>query len=195
MSSRTNCADKIRINDLSLSVLLEGGACWESKVPKRQPILLSLTVTFDIRKVAETDALPDTINYSSISSEVTELLSAGCHDSLETLSDSIFNFVFQSRPDISRLDVKIIQTRAPLHTKHVGFECSRTRGTGSFLERYFVDDLICPTIVGVNICERNERQDVCLNLSFERSDSQRAKGSFDYRGLTRIIYDVRQYSL
>lgn len=183
---------KIRINDLSLSVLLKGGSCWESKNHELQPVLISFAISFDVRKVAETDALCDTIDYASFSSEVTGLLSAGCYDSLETLSDSIFKFAFHSRADVVELDVEVVQTKAPLHTKLVGYACSRSKGKTHILERYFVSDLICPAIIGVNLCERNERQDICLNLSVERSDSHRSMAPFDYRGLTRIIYDVRQ---
>jgi dihydroneopterin aldolase / 2-amino-4-hydroxy-6-hydroxymethyldihydropteridine diphosphokinase / dihydropteroate synthase len=173
MSGQNQSGDKIRINDLALSVFLQGGSSWESKEHELQPIRISLAISSDISKVVET----------------------GHYDSLQTLSNTIFDFAFHTRTNISELDVEIVQTKAPLHAKLVGFVCSRARDDGKTLERYFISDLICSAIVGANACERNDKQDVCVNLSVERPHGRTPERPFDYRGLIRMIYDVRQCPL
>jgi dihydroneopterin aldolase/2-amino-4-hydroxy-6-hydroxymethyldihydropteridine diphosphokinase/dihydropteroate synthase len=185
--------DEIRVNDLSLTVLVDGGASWPSSKPKLQPVLVSLVIAFDISKVAETDDLSFSIDYSDISKQLTEAVSGESYSSLEALSDSIFHFAFRHWSDISELSVKVLQMKSPIHSQAIGLESSQIRGETLYNDRYFVQGLTCQAILGVNACERVEKQNVSINLSVERQ--RRSSGPFDFRVLTRRIYDVRQHSL
>jgi dihydroneopterin aldolase / 2-amino-4-hydroxy-6-hydroxymethyldihydropteridine diphosphokinase / dihydropteroate synthase len=185
--------DKIRINDLSLSVLLEGGASWPSSKAKLQPILVSLAITLDISNVAKTDDLSKSIDYSNFCSQVTKGVSGETFSTLEAVLDRIFHLGFQDRLDISELFVKVVQVKSPIPSRAIGIECSRRKGENLSTERYFIEGLVCQTIVGVNPCEREERQDVSINISV--AIRQRILGGFEFRTLTRRISDVRQHIL
>lgn len=185
-------SDIIRINDLELAISLSCGAKWPAasrELPVLQPILVTLSIQHDLAKVAEDDDLSYSINYSSICKSLKHLSGVAQYDSLERMLDDIFQIVFESH-EVSEMTVKVVQTKAPLHSGAVGCESTRTRNRIlSGRNRFFCEDLVCQAIIGVNPCEREEKQTVCFNISVQRS--QNLEESFDLRAWTRRIYDVR----
>lgn len=94
---------------------------------------------------------------------------------------------------MQEISLKIVQLKPPLHCKAVGLETSATAGVVDSLN-YFLEDLVCHAIVGVNACEREEKQIVKFNISI-----QDVSGNFDrtqwldFRALTRRLYEVGQF--
>ncbi|KAF7319438.1 Folic acid synthesis protein [Mycena chlorophos] len=188
--------DKIRVNDLLLTVPLVGGAVWPKTKGQAalQPFLVSLVVPFDVSAAAATDDLRHTINYSLLCSLLRQAFNDQTQPlgSLEDLVSGIFDALF-GREDLALNEVhlKLVQPRAPLNCKSVRIEANAKRVSNStwIVEemRHCCEDIQCLTIVGVNDCEREERQVVRINVSIEwkQCGIQRV----DFRGLTRRLHE------
>ncbi|KAK7042362.1 folic acid synthesis protein [Favolaschia claudopus] len=193
--------DAIRINDLLLTAPLLTGAIWP-KPPGQaavQPLLVSLAIPHDISPTASSDDLSHTINYSRLCS----LLRESVHDkippleNLEALACLVFDrLLLQSSADavVREARLKIIQTRAPLNCKAIGIESVATKSSESSWTstyvKHFCEDLECSTIIGVNACEREERQIVRVNVSIQRDGSVAHKENWvDFRSLTRTLHE------
>ncbi|KAF7292863.1 Folic acid synthesis protein [Mycena indigotica] len=188
--------DKIRINDLLLTVPLLTGAVWPKPPgqPALQPILVSLVVPFDISASAATDDLTYTINYSLLCSTLRDSFNDKSLpiEDLETLSSMIFDVLF-SRHDIAldEVNLTLVQTRAPLNCKSARIEVTAKRSSGaSWVANWTAhscQDMECSAIIGVNDCEREERQIVRFNVDVEWKDCGVQK--LDFRALTRRLYE------
>ncbi|KAF7329881.1 Folic acid synthesis protein [Mycena kentingensis (nom. inval.)] len=188
--------DKIRINDLFLTVPLSTGAVWP-KPPGQaalQPLLVSLAVPFDVSTAAATDDLVHTINYSRLCS----LLRDGFNErtspieNLETLASQMLDLLFSSNDiALNAVYLKIVQSRAPLNCKAIGVEATARRSQPALWVvdsmKHFCENLECATIVGVNACEREERQLVRVNVSIEWDGCGLQR--IDFRGWTRRLYE------
>ncbi|KAJ7093999.1 Dihydropteroate synthase-like protein [Mycena belliarum] len=196
MPQPTPRRDTIRINDLLLTVPLLTGSIWPkpSGVAVVQPVLISLSIPHNISSTAATDDLSHTINYSLLCSALRDSLNDKTLplESLESLSVQIFDILLGS--NVSEAHLRIVQSRAPLNCKAVGVECISTRGSGmpwtTGYVKQFLEDLECSVIVGVNACEREERQVVRVNISVERWDSGLKRENWlDFRAMTRLLYE------
>ncbi|KAF7366543.1 Folic acid synthesis protein [Mycena sanguinolenta] len=194
--------DTIRVNDLLLTVPLLTGAVWP-KPPGQaalQPVLISLAIPHDISSAASSDDLSQTINYSLLCSLLRESFNDKTPplETLETLTSRIFDVLF-SRADLILREarLKVTQSRAPLNCRAVGLEADATSSGSSWTADYvkhFCVDLECSTIIGVNACEREERQTVRVNISIERWDSLAQRHNWvNYRALTRTLHEVNAH--
>ncbi|KAJ7164982.1 Dihydropteroate synthase [Mycena filopes] len=175
--------DTIRINDLVLTVPLLSGAVWPkaSGQATLQPVLISLSIPHDISSTASSDDLSHSINYSLLCSLLRDALNDKILplETLEVLSSRIFDVLLShpnsDAPLVKEAHLKVVQTRAPLHCKAVGVESVATALPGhtwaTDYVKHFCEDLECSTIIGVNPCEREERQIVRVNVSIDRSES------------------------
>lgn len=192
--------DTVRVNDLLLTIALNSGAYWPQ--PIQQPVLVTLTVPHDVRQAASTDDLSHSINYAALADRLRESLHPeATFGSLENFATYVFETLLESRPGAtnpSTLHISITQLKSPLHSKAVGLEANAVvsailtapRWSVSHI-RHFLKDIECHAIVGVNDCEREEKQIVKLNVSVEgcTGDLEEERW-FDFRGLTRTLYEV-----
>ncbi|KAJ6591116.1 Dihydropteroate synthase [Mycena vulgaris] len=201
--------DTIRINDLLLTVALLTGAVWP-KPPGQavlQPVLVSLAIPHNISSTASTDNLAHTVNYSLLCSLLRDSLNDKTPplETLETLCARIFDILLRSDSDASILPslteahLRIVQSRAPLNCKAVGVEAIATTSSGppwsAGYVKHFCEDLQCSTIIGVNACEREERQNVRVNISIERWGSGLQRDHWvDFRSLTRKLHKTIEQS-
>lgn len=196
----TDNRDKIKVNELSATLLLLGGARWPSKVPGRataQPVLISISIPHDVTKTASTDDLSYSINYSTISSSIRNSIDATTSlsfESLEDVSRHIFSILSSPKsldtPAVDECSLKIVQTKPPLHCKSVGVE-STAVGNKVTQVRQFVEALDCDVIVGVNSNERLEKQLVRLNISVDNHSTDLERGTWlDFRSLIRRLYEA-----
>ncbi|KAL1748277.1 hypothetical protein HDZ31DRAFT_30003 [Schizophyllum fasciatum] len=193
--------DIIAVNDLLLEVSLLSGSRWppkQSEKPTAQPILVSVSLPTDVVPAAVGDDLNKSINYSLIASSLRksvvsgELVFANLEDVLAHILKTLLAQDLALRPCISQIYVSIAQVKPPLHCASVGLEAVAEAGEpGSWTikhKQYFVRDLEIDAIIGVNQCEREEKQIVRLNASIDAGD---ASDSVDFRALTRTLYTVR----
>lgn len=198
MPRPTGSCDYIRVNDLLLIVPLSTGAHWpEPGELTWQPVLVSFSIPHDVSQTASTDDLSYSINYSTISSLLQDSLSqsSDLFVTSETLASKIFDLLLESDPPlVEEAHLKIVQSKPPLHCRAVGLEARgfspKTVG-GRRIDRHFLQDIECHTIVGINPCEREEKQVVRLNVSIEHRDGISDFSSwFDFRSLTRRLCEV-----
>jgi dihydroneopterin aldolase / 2-amino-4-hydroxy-6-hydroxymethyldihydropteridine diphosphokinase / dihydropteroate synthase len=174
----------IRVNDLSAEAILGTGASWPLKPGREgalQQISVSLAVPHDVRTTAETDDLKFSINYSELASQVRKTVAPpAIFSTLNDLANSVHEKLLDN-DGVSSVWLRIVQHKGPVHGTHVGLELSTTRNY-----RWFIQDLDCHAIVGVNDSEREETQNVVLNISIENAQPV----NVDFRHLVRYLYKV-----
>lgn len=183
--SQTALQDVIRVDKLVLMVPFTDGAQWPATQPEVQPVQVSLTIPHDLRRTAETDDLAHSIDYSAVVS----LLVRNCVtavESLESLADRVFELIFNTYPEIDELNVTLVRPKALLHASACGIESQRRNGYPT-QQRLFIEDIACQVIVGINPCEREEKQRVLLNISIDKPVGNTA---LDFRRVTKDVLNV-----
>ncbi|KAK0489160.1 Dihydropteroate synthase [Armillaria novae-zelandiae] len=198
--------DYIRVKDLHVDVYLSSGARWPPKVPTKptlQPIFITVSIPYDIKNAADNDDLENSISYSALASAVRAALSptssaefTPVFDSLECVGCRIYDLLLSESPyrsSLRQIQLKISQTKAPLHCCAVGIESSAARSADSWCVdriRYFCEDIECHAIIGVNPAERLEKQLVRFNISIDHPGYLPGTGKFlDFRSLIRRLYE------
>lgn len=198
--------DYIRVKDLLVNAYLSSGARWPPKEPGKptlQPIFITISIPYDIKKAADNDDLENSISYSALASTVRAALSPDpsaeftpVFDSLESVGCCIYDLLLSESPYRSilhQIQLKISQTKPPLHCHAVVVESSATQSTDSwYLDRirYLCENIECHAIIGVNPAERLERQLVRLNVSIDHPGYCPGSGkSLDFRSLIRRLYE------
>lgn len=191
--------DQIILTDLLLTIPLKGGARWPATKPVPQPILVSLTIPTNIKPAAATDDLRHSIDYSKVCKSIVayfddqDEIPAGGY-SLELLASIILSVIFANFPDIGELSVRLVQLKSPVHTKAVGIQTTWNRNESRVGgDRLFVENLDCEIILGVNQCEREEKQNVLFDVQIEQ-DVDLAR-PLDFRGLVQDLHKVRVFSI
>jgi dihydroneopterin aldolase/2-amino-4-hydroxy-6-hydroxymethyldihydropteridine diphosphokinase/dihydropteroate synthase len=198
--------DTIRINDLVLTVPLLAGAIWPKTTGQAalQPILVSLSIPHSISSTASMDDLSHSVNYSLLCSLLRDSLNdkTAPFETLESLSVRIFDILLlrsgsdaSSLPFLGEACLRVVQSRAPLNCKAVGIESVATTSSSESWSagyvKHFCEDLECSTIIGINACEREERQIVRVNISIEGRDAGFQRENWvDFRSLTRNLHEV-----
>jgi dihydroneopterin aldolase/2-amino-4-hydroxy-6-hydroxymethyldihydropteridine diphosphokinase/dihydropteroate synthase/2-amino-4-hydroxy-6-hydroxymethyldihydropteridine diphosphokinase/dihydropteroate synthase len=124
---------------------------------------------------ASTDQISETVSYSVIANHIQEFTEKETKiKTLEALADKIaldcLNF------GIEKVMVKIEKTQALLHSDTVGIEIMREKKHMPYLQGVrgsespttedviFIKDLLLTCIIGVNACERIDKQKIYINL-------------------------------
>ncbi|CAL1709950.1 unnamed protein product [Somion occarium] len=169
-------------------VAFTDGAQWEATSPKVQPVQITLDISHDISRTAETDDLVYSIDYSSICKTIVASCAGEHFSSLESLHDYIRDECFKAHQEIQQLGLCILRPRGLLYPAITAIQTTATR-TGSSShspdERLYVSNLEIRTIVGINECEREEAQLVRFDLTFHRSSHRRY--AFPFRNTERRI--------
>ncbi|KAJ7291128.1 Dihydropteroate synthase-like protein [Mycena rebaudengoi] len=195
--------DTIRVNELLLTIPLLTGAIWPKPFDQAtpQPVLVSLTVPHDISQTASTDDLSHTINYSSLCSLLRDSLNERTLplESLESLSAAIYDILLlrsatsKHGPSLGQVRLRVRQSRGPLNCKSIGVDSVATASSGSSWNaahvQQFCEDLQCSTIIGVNACEREEKQNVHVNLIVTRPEGDLGRENWlDFRAVVRTLH-------
>ena len=188
--------DIIRVNDLTASALLSTGAAWPPKGLKAtlQPITITAAFPYDVRQTAETDDLVHSVSYATIASSIRNSIQSETSpfQSLEQMCQHIFDAVLHSpSPLINELSLRIVQLKAPVHCKHIGLEAT-SNGTSISQYKTFFEGIQVPCIIGINKSEREETQDVLLDISISTDlPKLHAENWIDFRTIIRTVYEVR----
>ncbi|CAB4392873.1 unnamed protein product [Rhizophagus irregularis] len=164
--------DKIIIKDLEVHNII-GVDSWERV--KKQPVIINLIIYTDISKAGDTDHLPYSIDYSSITKSITKFSEESSFKSIEALADAIAKLCI-AEFHISKVNIRLEKPKALLHAKCAGVEITRTKedydelsksqsGGNEYDDRIFVQDLRLNAIIGINPWEREEKQSVIVNLT------------------------------
>jgi len=199
--------DTIRINDLVLPVYLYSGAQWplDAQEPVEQPVSISLSIFYDVAETAQSDELEHSINYADIAKRLRDVVTDRKDENgflcLQDLSRHICYSIGAFPSLLHILDgleihIKVKQLKSPLHSKAVSIEhFAKFCADGSWRPqriKHVVEDLFCPVIVGVEVAERLEKQDVVVNLSIDTGE----QGLFpqdwiNIRYVIQTVYEVR----
>ena len=190
--------DQIRINDLSLIVFLLSGAQWVKSTPVEQPVLVTVSIFYDVSLAARTDDLTLSLDYSLVTKSIRRAIGNKSFNDLRDLSRQVTNTLGSTLVDVIEgleVYVKVIQVKPPLHAKAVGIEHHAIFGLDrSWTPRqvtHFVEDLVCPAIIGVNAAERVEKQDVVVKLSIDTGKhGLNDDPSVDLCLVTKVLYEV-----
>jgi dihydroneopterin aldolase / 2-amino-4-hydroxy-6-hydroxymethyldihydropteridine diphosphokinase / dihydropteroate synthase len=168
----------------------------------RQPVRVSVSIPYDLRAAAENDDILKSINYGSLSKRVlasvesptTASSSTRTFRSLEHLSDHIFVTCFDAFPEIQRMTLDVVKSRALPYADGIRVLSSRARdGSRLAPDRFAIQQLSCNVIVGLNQCEREDEQLVCFDVDISTSSTSMTtpelENAFDFRLLAR---DIRQ---
>ncbi|TFK29528.1 Dihydropteroate synthase [Coprinopsis marcescibilis] len=196
--------DVIVVNDLTLLLPLATGAQWQNlhgRPPVLQPISISLHIDYDIRTTAATDDLSCSIDYAQLVDQLRDWL---CSDTFRSFSNLhhivqvISKFVTQQYSGVfESYDLKVSQVKAPAQCNRVSvFHRSamvHNQWRTSYMV-YSIEDLLCPTIVGVEPQERVDRQTVIVNCKIENTKENVLIEAPDLRALVKQIYEVVYHS-
>lgn len=212
--------DTIRVRDLLLLAHVADGAQWPSSTsaPVRQPVRVSVSVPYDLRPAAEADDVSKSINYGSLSKCILASVegrgqnrppSARQFRGLEQLSGHVFATCFDAFPEIQRMTLDVVKARALPYADGVRVLSSRARdGSRLASERFSIQRLACNLIVGLNPCEREDKQLVCFDVDVSthhhpsspahpQNESETLEpendNAFDFRGLAKDICQVRAF--
>jgi 2-amino-4-hydroxy-6-hydroxymethyldihydropteridine diphosphokinase len=168
--------DKIIIKNLRVKGSL-GADHWQ--IHRNQILIFNVVgfINFD-----KSDTMEDKISYSIIANHIQNYVEI--HSKLKTL-ESLADKVALDCIELGlhRVIVKIEKTNALLHAASVGIEIDRRKDDLEYLkqcfapnatldglsppdteDKIFINDLSLQCIIGVNPCERIEKQKVCINI-------------------------------
>jgi dihydroneopterin aldolase / 2-amino-4-hydroxy-6-hydroxymethyldihydropteridine diphosphokinase / dihydropteroate synthase len=195
--------DTIRVRDLLLLVSVADGAQWPSptSAPVRQPLRVSVSIPYDLRPAAQGDDISKSINYGSLSKRILTSVDAPSSlplqfDSLEHFSDHVFDTCFDAFAEIQRMTVDIVKPRALPYAEGIRILSSRARDGSHIIPDHFsIQRLSCNLVVGLNPCEREDKQLVYFDVDISMSQTRTAESrrfKVDFRQLGRDIRQVRR---
>lgn len=191
--------DRIKIKNLQVKGLL-GPDAWSSF--KEQILIFNITGFAELR---DSDAIADTISYSTISHHIQQL--AEERKDIKTLEEIASKVALDCLElGLEKVSVKVEKTHGLLHAKTVGIEITRDKAhvnqlkkicagedivhVDDLMDRIFVSHLSLSCIIGVNDCERIEKQIVNIDYSVY---TRPHLAPVDYKGITtRVTRFVEQ---
>lgn len=98
---------------------------WEREVKQR--LLLDLRIKVDMHKAGQSDAIDDALSYAEVSEQLTAWVQAKHHDLLEYLAEQLLQRLYESYPEIEKVELSIRKPGAVPQAKAVGVELSSER--------------------------------------------------------------------
>ena len=155
---------------------------------------VSVSIPYDLRPAAAGDDISKSINYGSLSKQILISVEDPSSEfrSLEHFLDHIFLTCFDAFPEIREMAVDVLKPRALPYAEGVRILSSRLRdGSRLAPDRLSVQQLSCNLVVGLNPCEREDKQLVYFDVDI--SASHELGGGFDLRRLAKEIHQVRTF--
>ena len=167
---------------------------------------VSVHIPYDLRVAAEGDDILKSINYGSLTKQViasVEDPSSGStrpFRSLEHLLGHIFGTCFDAFPEIQHMTLDVVKPRALPYADGIRVLSSRARdGSRLAPDRFAIQQLSCNVIVGLNQCEREDKQLVCFDVDISTTSTSMTpepeENAFDFRLLARDIRQVQYHCL
>ena len=197
-SQHSPTQDAIRIRNLLLLAHVADGAQWPSSTsaPVRQPVRVSVHIPYDLRAAAERDDIAKSVNYGSLSKRVLASVedpgasSPHTFRSLEQLADHIFDTCFGAFAEIQHMTLDVVKPRALPYADAIRVLSSRARdGSRLSPDCFAIQQLSCNVVVGLNPCEREDKQLVCFDVDISSIFASEPENAFDFRLLAK---DIRQ---
>ncbi|KAK6531643.1 trifunctional dihydropteroate synthetase [Orbilia ellipsospora] len=186
-----NVSDYIAVNELTLPAIT-GHDAWHR--PKLQPLSVSLRIKTSVGLAGSTDHLEHSINYGTVCKAATRVIQENTFDSLEHLAETLANVVLGDALRGQWVYVKAEQPKTLLRADAAGLEIVRRKdGLRETQDRVLIRNLRVATIIGVNDCERLERQQVIVNLVLYKPPVS-AKFSNSVDSVEKPIYDFKKIS-
>jgi dihydroneopterin aldolase/2-amino-4-hydroxy-6-hydroxymethyldihydropteridine diphosphokinase/dihydropteroate synthase len=136
---------------------------------------VSISVPYDLRRAAHSDDISQSINYGSLSKRVLASVDSSSSGqvisfrSLERLVDHVFATCFDAFPTIRRVALDVVKPRALPYADAVRVRSERARdGSRLAQDRFSIERLSCNVIVGLNQCEREDKQLVRFDVEVRR---------------------------
>ncbi|KAH9064580.1 Dihydropteroate synthase [Lactarius vividus] len=158
--------------------------------PVRQPVRVSVSIPYDLRPAAAGDDISKSINYGSLSKQILASVEdpSSSFESLEHFLEHIFFTCFGAFPEIQEMTVDVVKPRALPYVEGVRISSSRARdGSRLTPDRLSIQRFSCNLIVGLNPCEREDKQ--LVHFDVDISASHEPGSGFDLR---RLAKDIRQ---
>lgn len=115
--------DKITLHELKVEAII-GVYAWERQV--KQPLIVTLSVAVDNRRVAVANALDQALNYAVLAEKVGEFISQTQFELLEVLVEETANFILTEFAS-DWVCVQITKPSALLNAKGVSILIERQR--------------------------------------------------------------------
>ncbi|KAK6337748.1 trifunctional dihydropteroate synthetase [Orbilia brochopaga] len=184
-------ADYIIVNELTLPAIV-GHDAWHR--PKLQPVTVSLRIKTSVGLAGSTDHLAHSINYGSVCKAATKAIQENEFSSLEHLAESLAGIILGDELRAEWVNVKVEQPKSLLRADAAGLEIIRRKdGVREGRDKITIKDLKVATIIGVNACERLERQQVIINLTLYKPESSNSEPAFasiyDHKKILDVVVD------
>ncbi|KAF3913444.1 hypothetical protein AA313_de0200518 [Arthrobotrys entomopaga] len=186
-----NVSDYIAVNELTLPAIT-GHDAWHR--PKLQPVSVSLRIKTSVGLAGSTDHLEHSINYGTVCKAATKIIQENTFESLEHLAESLANVVLGDELRGQWVSVQVEQPKTLLRADAAGLQIIRRKdGVQETQDKILIRNLRIPTIIGVNDCERLERQLVIVNLVLYKPFTS-PNSSNETDSLKKPIYDFKRIS-
>ena len=187
--------DAIRVRKLSLNASFTDGAQWPPSAPnkpKLQPIFVTIALSHSIAAAAATDNLEHSINYSTVSNLAIDACQSRAFTSTEDLVDELHKRCAAAFPGVPRFEVTVTRPKGLLQPGSVEVTSVRSRNAANFEETLAILGMECIPIIGINDCERVQRQSVRFDVHVRRTAPTSSSGpGFAFRDLYLGILNVR----
>lgn len=215
--------DIISISELSLRTQSLEKDLW-NRSKKIQPLLLSLSISTDVSDEAVTDSLlGDSLNYGTVTKAIEKFVKES-EDNLDNLELEVLAellckvIIFIGKAPNVKLE--LTRPRALLTAESIGVEIYRTKSdyisinstnsslpsdftlspnlTNPLSDKFFVRNLRRLIIIGVNACEREDEQEVIINLEFAAEEMlipYAGTGRVGWKGWRDVVRKVESVSL
>ncbi|KAF7790607.1 hypothetical protein EIP86_001563 [Pleurotus ostreatoroseus] len=188
-----------RARNISLTASFTDGAQWPPSAAgkaKLQPIFVTLTASHSIAVAAANDDLNHSINYSTLCNIAIDVSKSRSFSSSEDFVDEVQKRCFFQFPGVQAFTVTLKRPKALLQPAVTEVTWSKARGTKSMLCIFAILGMEGLPIVGINPCERVQKQAVKFDICARRSTpTSEQSESFPFRGLyLNILEEVNQSS-
>ncbi|KAK6533903.1 trifunctional dihydropteroate synthetase [Arthrobotrys megalospora] len=165
-----NVSDFIAVNELALPAVV-GLDAWHK--PKLQPLLVSLRIKTSVGLAGSTDHLIHSINYGTVCKKALEIVQKNQFVSLEHLAETLATKVLGDELRGQWVYVKVEQPKTLLRADSAALEIVRRKdGIQENQDKILIKNLRIATIIGINDCERLERQQVIVNLTLYKPSAK-----------------------
>ena len=124
-------------------------------------------ILHDLQAAAECDVIAKLINYGSLSKRVLVSIEDSLHTfcSLEQLADHIFNMGFGAFAEIQHVTIDGAKPSVLPYGNAICVISSQAHDRSRLsLDRFAIWQLSCNNVIGLNPCEREDKQLVCFNV-------------------------------
>ncbi|KAK6509875.1 trifunctional dihydropteroate synthetase [Arthrobotrys musiformis] len=190
-----NVSDFIAVNELALPAIV-GLDGWHK--PKLQPLLVSLRIKTSVGLAGSTDHLIHSINYGTVCKKALEIVQKTQFLSLEHLAETLAAKVLGDELRGQWVYVKVEQPKTLLRADSAALEIVRRKdGIQETQDKVLIKNLRIATIIGINDCERLERQQVLVNLTLYKpavpAESAKVNGHVPEKAFVPV-YDAKKIS-